>query len=76
MHLSADDKRVILNRSDPDIGYPGVWSVDLERGASSRVTSGTVDFSPIWSGQDATGCHEGPAAALLERVADGLPAAR
>ena len=49
LHLSPDDKRVILNRSDPEIGYPGVWSIDLVRGSSSRVTSGSVDFSPIWS---------------------------
>lgn len=49
LHLSSDGKRVILNRSDPEMGYPGVWSVDLTRGSSSRVTSGSVDFSPVWS---------------------------
>jgi Tol biopolymer transport system component len=40
---------VILNRSDPEIGYPGVWTVDLVRGSSSRITSGSVDFSPVGS---------------------------
>jgi len=49
LHLSPDGKRAILNRSDPEMGYPGVWSVDLVRGSSSRVTSGSVDFFPVWS---------------------------
>ncbi len=49
LHLSPDGKRVILDRSDPEMGYPGVWSIDLVRGSSSRVTSGSVDYSPVWS---------------------------
>jgi len=48
LHLSPDGKRVILIRSDPEM-YLGVWSIDLARGSSSRVTSGAVDFSPVWS---------------------------
>jgi eukaryotic-like serine/threonine-protein kinase len=49
LHLSPDGKRVILNRSDPELGFLGVWSIDLLRGSSSRLTSGWVDFSPVWS---------------------------
>jgi Tol biopolymer transport system component len=49
LHLSPDGKRVILDRSDPEMGFLGVWSIDLVRGSSSRVTSGWVDFSPVWS---------------------------
>jgi Tol biopolymer transport system component len=49
LHLSPDGKRVIFDRSDLEMGYLGVWSIDLVRGSSSRVTSGSVDFSPVWS---------------------------
>jgi serine/threonine protein kinase len=49
LHLSPDGKHVILNRSDPEMGYPELWSIDLVRESSSRVTSGSVDFSPVWS---------------------------
>jgi nitronate monooxygenase len=31
--------------------------------------AGTGDFSPLWSGQDATGCREGPAAEVLRALA-------
>lgn len=33
---------------------------------------GSGDFSPLWSGQDASGCTEGPAAALVERLRAGF----
>lgn len=49
LHLSPDGQHVIFNRSDPEMGYPGVWTVDLTRASSSRITSGSVDFSPVWS---------------------------
>jgi len=81
LHLSPDDKRVILNRSDPTIGYPGVWSVDLVRGSSSRVTSRSVDFSPIWSPDAsqvvyATATLADRGMTLLQVPASGGPARR
>ena len=35
---------------------------------------GSGDFSPLWSGQDASGCIEGPAAAVVERLCAGFDA--
>jgi Tol biopolymer transport system component len=49
LHLSPDGMHVLFNRSDPKMGYPEVWTTDLTRGSSSRITSGSVDFSPVWS---------------------------
>jgi len=40
----------------------------------SRAESmGSSDFSPMWAGQNTTGCAEVPAALLTERLAAGLP---
>jgi nitronate monooxygenase len=33
--------------------------------------AGRGDFSPLWSGQDASGCREGPAAEVLHALAAG-----
>jgi len=33
---------------------------------------GSGDFSPLWSGQNATGCKEIPAAQLTRELAAGL----
>ena len=33
---------------------------------------GSGDFSPLWSGQNATGCKEVPAAQLTRELAAGL----
>jgi Tol biopolymer transport system component len=49
LHLSPDGMHALFNRSDPKMGYPEVWTVDLRRGSTSRITSGSVDFSPVWS---------------------------
>ena len=35
---------------------------------------GVADFSPLWSGQDASGCREEPAAAVVERLRAGFDA--
>jgi nitronate monooxygenase len=34
--------------------------------------AGNGDFSPLWSGQDASGCREGPAAAILEGLREAF----
>jgi nitronate monooxygenase len=36
---------------------------------------GSGDFSPLWSGQNASGCREMPAADLTRELARGLPLA-
>jgi nitronate monooxygenase len=33
---------------------------------------GSGDFSPLWSGQNATGCREVPAAEITRALAQGL----
>jgi nitronate monooxygenase len=34
--------------------------------------AGSGDFTPLWSGQNATGCREIPAAQLTRRLAAGI----
>lgn len=36
---------------------------------TAAEAAGSGDFSPLWCGQNASGCHEGSAAELLERLA-------
>jgi nitronate monooxygenase len=36
--------------------------------------AGSGDFSPLWSGQNATGCREAPAAEIVRALAEGLEA--
>jgi len=38
--------------------------------------AGSGDFSPLWSGQNASGCREVPAAELTRALAAGVPSAR
>ena len=38
--------------------------------------AGSGDFSPLWSGQNASGCREIPAAEMTRTLAAGVPAAR
>ena len=33
--------------------------------------AGSGDFSPLWCGENATGCREGPAAAVVRELAKG-----
>jgi Tol biopolymer transport system component len=48
--LSRDEKRVAVQRANVDTGIDDVWVVDLVRGATSRLTSGsTQKRSPVWS---------------------------
>jgi Tol biopolymer transport system component/predicted Ser/Thr protein kinase len=48
--LSPDGERLVYGGIDPD-GRPGnLWIVDLSRGTTSRLTSGSAsEFDPIWS---------------------------
>lgn len=39
-------------------------------------SAGSGDFSPLWSGQNASGCREVPAAVLTRELASRLPAQR
>ena len=34
--------------------------------------AGSGDFSPLWSGQNASGCREAPAAEVVRALAQGL----
>jgi nitronate monooxygenase len=39
---------------------------------SAAEALGSGDFSPLWSGQNASGCKEIPAAELTRELASGL----
>jgi nitronate monooxygenase len=70
--------RGIVNRVMRDLGCvsPMAPAFPLATGGIAPLrakaeASGSGDFSPLWSGQDATGCRAGPASKVLEALAQG-----
>ena len=53
----------------PEFPLAGVAVAPLREGAERR---GSGDFSPLWSGQNASGCKQIPAAELTRELAAGL----
>jgi Tol biopolymer transport system component len=49
LKISPDGSQLLTNRTDSRTGSTGVWLVDLVRGSASPVTTGGVDFFPVWS---------------------------
>ncbi len=49
LKMSPDGSHLLTNRTDSRTGSTGVWLFDLVRGTVSPVTTGGVDFFPIWS---------------------------
>lgn len=77
--FSGRPARGIVNRLMREVGpmaaaataFPSAAGpVSLLRAAAEA--NGCDDFTPLWSGQNATGCRELPAAELLQILASGL----
>ena len=49
LKISPDGLHLLTNQTDPHTGSTGVWSFDLNRKTDTPVTTGGVDFFPIWS---------------------------
>jgi Tol biopolymer transport system component len=49
MKLSRNGEQLLTQQTDPRTGSTSVVKTDLVRTTTSRVTSGSVDFFPIWS---------------------------
>lgn len=48
--LSPDETRIVFDRRAPASNVSDIWTMDLERGSTSRVTFGTSrSVQPIWS---------------------------
>jgi nitronate monooxygenase len=67
--------RCILNRVTRELGpiNPAAPAFPLATSAMAPLRAkaearGLGDFSPLWSGQNPTGCREGPAAKLVESL--------
>ncbi len=49
--LAPDERTLAYSRVDPQLNTPDLWSLDLTRGASARVTSDAgMETHPQWSG--------------------------
>jgi Tol biopolymer transport system component len=49
--LAPDEGTLAYSRVDPQLNTPDLWSLDLRRGTSSRVTSDVgMETHPLWSG--------------------------
>ena len=77
--FSGRPARGIVNRVIRELGpmSDAVPAFPLASGAIAPLRAkaeaqGRGDFSPLWSGQNATGCKEIPAAQLTEALAEGL----
>ena len=71
--------RIIVNRAARELGpiNPAAPAFPLATAAMAPLRAKaeareSSDFSPIWSGQNASGCRELPAAHLLRELARGL----
>ena len=72
--------RGIVNRVVREVGpmNPAAPAFPLAASAMAPLraraeSQGSGDFSPLWSGQNASGCREIPAAQLVRELAAGLP---
>ena len=77
--FSGGAARGIMNRAMKELGpmssYPPAFPLASAAIAPLRAKAeshGSGDFSPLWSGQNATGCKEMPAAQLTKEFADGI----
>ncbi len=61
-----------INAAAPEFPLATSAIAPLRAKAEAR---GSDDFSPLWSGQNASGCREMPAAGLVRELAAGLPRA-
>jgi nitronate monooxygenase len=75
--------RGIVNRVMRDLGPIGAAAPEFPLATSGIAplrakaeAKGSGDFSPLWSGQNATGCREVPAAELTRELARGFQATR
>jgi nitronate monooxygenase len=59
-----------LNPAAPQFPLATAAMAPLRAKAEAR---GSSDFSPVWSGQNPSGCREVPAADQLRELARGLP---
>lgn len=58
-----------ISSAAPAFPLAGAGIAPLRAKAEAR---GSGDFSPLWSGQNASGCREAPAAAVVHELAAGL----
>ena len=61
-----------MTRRVPEFPLASTAITALRKAAEAQ---GSSDFSPLWAGQNVTGCREIPAAALLRLLAEALSAA-
>ncbi len=76
LKLSPDGRQLLANQTVAAIGKTFVSKVNLARGTVSRVTSGNVDFFPVWSPDSLRIClrrAESDAALSLVSANGGLP---
>ena len=71
--------RIIVNRATRELGAlnPAAPAFPLATAAMAPLRAkaeaqNSSDFSPVWSGQNASGCREVPAAEILRDLARGL----
>lgn len=78
--MTGRPARIIVNRAARELGLldPGAPAFPLATASMAPLrakaeAAGSSDFSPIWSGQNPTGCREWPASEVLRTLARGAP---
>jgi nitronate monooxygenase len=79
--FSGGPARGIMNRAMQELGPMNSVAPPFPLAAAAMAplrakaeAAGSGDFSPLWSGQNATGCNEIPAAQLTRELASGVAA--
>jgi nitronate monooxygenase len=77
--FSGHPARGIVNRLMRELGPMSALAPAFPLAATALAPlraaaekKGLGDFSPLWSGQNSTGCREAPAAEIARQLADGL----
>jgi len=77
--FSGGTARGIMNRAMRKLGLISDLAPEFPLAAAAMAplrakaeAAGSGDFSPLWSGQNATGCREIPAAQLTQNLALGI----
>ena len=78
--MTGRPARIIVNRAARELGplNKGAPAFPLATASMAPLrakaeAAGSSDFSPIWSGQNPTGCKEWPAVDVLRTLARGIP---
>lgn len=74
--LSPNERTIAVEAPDPEGPFYSIWTIDVASGLRSRVTSGSLNWGPVWSpdgGQLAYGALRGGPSQTMVQGMNGGP---